>query len=185
MKYIQMITLTSTAGVPSIYVFRGNSLFDPDYTSTGHQPYGFDQYASLYANYYVAGSKIKITPQDTVGAPTMITVLPYTAATPPTGTSSGAQWMAEVPYAKHCFSLYNYRTSLKSYMSTGKLFGYTAQEVNDDKDFWAYSSNNPGTQFYWIIAANYVSSAANSSTVCTVEITYYAKWGQRLGWGTS
>lgn len=44
-------TLTSYTG--SQYVFRLNSLYDPDLTGTGHQPYGFDQYAALFNRYKV------------------------------------------------------------------------------------------------------------------------------------
>ena len=35
-----------------------NSLFDPDQTGTGHQPYYFDQFAALYNRYTVLGSKL-------------------------------------------------------------------------------------------------------------------------------
>ncbi len=44
-------SLTSYTG--SEYVFRLNSLYDPDLTGTGHQPYGFDQFAALYSRYKV------------------------------------------------------------------------------------------------------------------------------------
>lgn len=35
------------------YVWNLNSLFDPNRTGTGHQPYGYDQYTALYARYRV------------------------------------------------------------------------------------------------------------------------------------
>jgi hypothetical protein len=35
------------------YQFRLNSCFDPDVPSAGHQPYGFDQWATLYQKYIV------------------------------------------------------------------------------------------------------------------------------------
>jgi len=40
--------------------YRANSMFDPDSTGTGHQPYGFDQVAARYARYTVMKSKITI-----------------------------------------------------------------------------------------------------------------------------
>lgn len=42
-------------------MFRLNSLYDPDYTGTGHQPLGFDQWASVYDKYYVRRARIKVT----------------------------------------------------------------------------------------------------------------------------
>lgn len=53
--YSETITLTTgTAGVsPAEYSFRLTSLYDPNLTGTGHQPYGFDQVTVLYARYLV------------------------------------------------------------------------------------------------------------------------------------
>lgn len=49
------------------YVFACNSIFDPDFSSTGHQPYGHDTYATIYNQYTVLASKIKITPNRLTG----------------------------------------------------------------------------------------------------------------------
>lgn len=46
------IVLGAAAGTVSNYIFRCNDLFDPNYTSTGHQPMGFDQ-MMLYFTYFV------------------------------------------------------------------------------------------------------------------------------------
>jgi hypothetical protein len=47
------ITTTSSTATASTYVFRLNSLFDPDLTGTGHQPYQYDQVSGLYGSYRV------------------------------------------------------------------------------------------------------------------------------------
>jgi len=44
----------------SQHVFRLNSLFDPDFTATGHQPLGFDQWAQFYNHYVVNGCEWEI-----------------------------------------------------------------------------------------------------------------------------
>jgi hypothetical protein len=38
---------------PKEIVFRLNSLYDPDYTSTGKQPYYYDSLAGIYDRYRV------------------------------------------------------------------------------------------------------------------------------------
>jgi len=49
MKYATTIATNSTGS----YIFNLNSLFDPDRTGFGHQPYGFDPLANLYNRYRV------------------------------------------------------------------------------------------------------------------------------------
>jgi len=63
LKYAELITLDATAlgsAAPTYHSFRANSLFDPNYTSVGHQPRGFDELASLYDHYTVIGSKCTV-----------------------------------------------------------------------------------------------------------------------------
>lgn len=58
MKYFANISLDPSAvGEPGVHVFRANSLFDPDFSATGHQPRGFDEVISLYQHYTVIHSK--------------------------------------------------------------------------------------------------------------------------------
>jgi hypothetical protein len=63
MSYSDDITFTSgTSNVfGSEHVWFLNSLYDPDFTSTGHQPYGFDQLAALYRRYRVTRCDVDIT----------------------------------------------------------------------------------------------------------------------------
>lgn len=58
LRYVQTIPLDPSVQTASNWVFRANSLFDPDYTGTGHQPLGFDEMALFYDHYIVIGSKI-------------------------------------------------------------------------------------------------------------------------------
>lgn len=58
MRYSTNVNLDATTSVNATYVFRANSIFDPDYTGTGHQPYGHDQYAAIYENYRVKSCTI-------------------------------------------------------------------------------------------------------------------------------
>lgn len=61
LHYCDVINLAASAGNPGLWQFRMNSLFDPDYTGTGHQPQWFDQLSAVYAFYRVLGSKITVT----------------------------------------------------------------------------------------------------------------------------
>lgn len=58
LTYVNNTEIQSNLGVIGVLKYRANSLFDPDYTGVGHQPYGFDQWATLFNHYVVLGSKI-------------------------------------------------------------------------------------------------------------------------------
>lgn len=59
-KYVETVSLTSTLGSLATYLFRANSLFDPNSTGTGHQPMYYDQLAAIYSYYQVIASKITV-----------------------------------------------------------------------------------------------------------------------------
>jgi hypothetical protein len=64
MKYTDVISLTSSAGAARLtgsqWEFRLNSLYDPDKSGSGHQPYMYDQFAALYGRYRVDRVDIQI-----------------------------------------------------------------------------------------------------------------------------
>ena len=59
-KYIDNISLNTATGVPTQHFFRANSLYDPDYTGTGHQPHGTDEMGLFFNHYTVISSKITV-----------------------------------------------------------------------------------------------------------------------------
>lgn len=56
---ITLVTQATRGAGGTYYVFRGNSVYDPDYTGVGHQPHFFDQISPLYEYYQVL--KVKMT----------------------------------------------------------------------------------------------------------------------------
>lgn len=71
LRYADEIAMDPGAtGANTNHVFSANGAFDPDVTTTGHQPKGFDQLSPLYDRYCVTASRIKITPRyATLGVP--------------------------------------------------------------------------------------------------------------------
>lgn len=61
LKYCESFTITTnTATSTGLYKFNLNSIYDPDRTGVGHQPYGFDQYAQLYNRYRVISTSYSL-----------------------------------------------------------------------------------------------------------------------------
>lgn len=61
LRYSQVITLDPGLGLPAGNLFRANSIYDPDATGLGHQPYGHDTYQSIYNHYKVVSTVITMT----------------------------------------------------------------------------------------------------------------------------
>lgn len=74
LRYSSFSTLTSTTGAVSAYVLRANDLFDPDFTSTGHQPMGFDQMMTLYNHFVVVRARVIVTFSSTAAAPLTVCI---------------------------------------------------------------------------------------------------------------
>lgn len=58
LSYYDQLSLTTGAGVAGTYVYSANGLYDPDITSTGHQPMPFDQLMLSFEHYCVVGAKM-------------------------------------------------------------------------------------------------------------------------------
>jgi len=61
LRYSTYYQLYSASGLAIHKVFNANSLFDPDFTGSGHQPRGFDQLAALYGRYRVNSITVKVS----------------------------------------------------------------------------------------------------------------------------
>lgn len=62
LKYVTSATIVSTLTPIGNYNIACNSIFDPDMSSSGHQPYGHDTYSNIYNQYTVLKSTLKLTP---------------------------------------------------------------------------------------------------------------------------
>jgi len=76
MKYASLINITSVLGAYAEASYRMNSIFDPDFTGGGHQPYSRDTYAQLYNKYRVLKLEYKVTAQSDGTAVSIMTALP-------------------------------------------------------------------------------------------------------------
>ena len=62
LRYSDQITLNPAVAATSHYHFRANSIFDPDRTGVGHQPYGHDTLSNIYKSYVVDKAVITLIP---------------------------------------------------------------------------------------------------------------------------
>lgn len=157
------ISLNAGAAITSSHVFRANSVYDPDYSTTGHQPMGFDQWALIYNKYTVVGSKItvKFTPTTTNNiTPGYLGVC---LGTSPTALSSytsidnilesklvgtNVKTVGQLYFSNTNSDTYNFPT-VKKHFSAKKFFG--VKNIGDGSSYSAITSTNPAQDAYYTV----------------------------------
>ena len=181
MRYPQGILLSGGAGFAG-NVFRGNSLFDPDLTGVGNQPFGFDEWKNLYNRYQVYASSCKVVArsnQSTASGLAMLAIVPQLESVLPL---DGYDELGEARARKRMLAPLEAgnATYLKNYISVRKIFGNSPAQAND-LTYSATPSLNPVSQFFWHIFVQQVTNVlATVDTQIYVEMTYYVKWYERV-----
>ena len=67
LRYADTIAINAGVGAAASYLFRANSIYDPDQTGIGHQPYGHDQLNEIYNHYCVDSATITVTATNFAG----------------------------------------------------------------------------------------------------------------------
>lgn len=146
LQYNDVITLTGTTAQ---YTFRANSMFDPDFTGTGHQPSYFDQYIASYERYRVVACTITVSVINrSFTDPAMVAIFPVTDV--PTITSISQA--AEIPRRKITGILPSYQTlpikrTIK--MSTAEQIGLFSPSTVYTDDYAALFNANPVVLWYY------------------------------------
>lgn len=176
MNYSEVLILNLNFLTLGYHVYR-SSLFDPDYSSTGHQPLWRDQYALMYNKYRVLGIKYKLALLNT-SSNSMV--------------SGGVKYSNDYTVEASLNTLRERRnvhklvvgpqgskaTFVKGYMPVGKPHGLTKKNVIEDEDFIALMGDNPAKLSYLHI---YLSSTDLSGAVVNVQadLTYYVELMER------
>jgi len=173
-RYVSTHTLTpSGAALIASYQFRGNSLYDPDYTSAGHQPLGFDEYSNLYEHFTVLGSKISITAA-TGGIPVVVGITRDSDATL-TVNYDTVQENADTVWGSHASG--SKPLVLRAATSMKKWFNRKA--IKDDPKLRGTPSTDcEETMFYHLWVKALSATAVPSATDINVVIEYIALWSE-------
>lgn len=175
LRYSDHYTHTHTSGAMQNWTIRGNSVFDPDYTYTGHQPSSFDELAAFYMFYRVKSSKIKVMVSSlTSDVPIMAIVVPARELTSPSYWYYAAENTRAV--VKYVATTAIPVTELVSYASTSMM--YEGQNPTD-QDFGAEVSTNPTKVWFWRIFSNSANGASTSSCAISIEIEYDVEFSQK------
>jgi len=182
-RYIDDIALGGALFQHNVY--RGNSLFDPDFTGIGHQPMGFDTLCGAsktnapYLSYTVRNCYLKIDVVNTSATvPFYIVIYPSRESTVPASITEGF----EQPNGKYTVVPINASTSHKTLykkMSTAKIFGETSTVVGTENQYSAQYNANPVDVWFWNIYAVACDGASTISGRVRVELIYSAEMSDR------
>ena len=172
LKYQDTVSITPAAGSIAYHLFSGMSLFDPDYTGSGHQPHGFDQYMLLYNHYTVLGARITV--QFMGGTESYICGIGMEAGT---GTTSARQLRLERPRTIYKVVPSNTGGPGKStvtYKFGAKKFFGTKAIVGEDTYKGNTGASPTEDAYFHVFAASSDGSNTIGSIKAVVSISYIA-----------
>lgn len=184
LKYLDnfLLTLPTSGATAVAQVFRGNSIFDPDFTGAGHQPYASDIYAQMYKYYRVYGSKITVTPVLTlVDGSTYRNAYKLYIVPGSDSTVVNSATLDEMPgITRRAVRLqYTRQPAVSRYSSTARARATTRSAISGGEEYRSQFGANPSFMFYWVVAAKRFGDAALAAGADTlalsVSITYYVE----------
>jgi len=177
MRYVESITLVAATGSLGIYQYRTNSLFDPNFTGTGHQPYGFDQMKTYYASYLVTSSKASI---ECLSSATVVCLAGIaTSAESSTGITTADGFME--PGKGQGGLLYS--NSTRGFETCWAL---KAIADHDPADYSALISASPAnSDFYTVFVQDAYALAGTATLFFTILIEYEVTWKDPVTFATS
>lgn len=151
------------------YVYRLNSLFDPDQTGVGGQPDGFDQWKALYQNYRVVAAHVCVEFICTSALVGLATMAP-TSAVAGIGSAEEAGGLRHARTAPFTNGILG---KMKAMYHMNELVGYTPEAVLGDNTLQSSVTTNPTNQQYLHVCTE--TGGATDSVNMYVKITYFTR----------
>jgi len=169
LKYVENLVFDLSNVYPQIHtIYRVNDLYDPNYSSTGHQPYLRDQ---LYTLYNIARClSSRITVQFVSEAPNIINVVLFPLAT--TTAESNFFVGAERPGGKSQIMNHVSRTFLQAKTSTHKALGVPRAAIKNNEEYIQYEGGALSTSCcnFWQVGAELIGTSASIKLLAIVKI---------------
>jgi len=164
------------AGVQSWNSFRGNSIFDPDFSGAGTTAFAYTQLAGLYNRYRVLSSKIVVEVTNSGTVPLRCSIVATIANAPPTATA--------LPGQRHIAQGMVGTTGTVGWKHTARaptarIFGVPEAQVLSEDDFAGLVGGNPNNVWYWHVVMFNPGGAAGACNV-SIRIEYDVVWSMPL-----
>lgn len=171
MKYAETVQTSATGQ----YQFRLNSLFDPNLSGVGHQPYSYDNLALLYNRYRVIATGWRIQqPQAFNGVSITTACLP--------SNDTGIAWtdfgeMAENPRTKYVTNNPGGPlVTLSGKSNLPRLMGRTKAQYMADDNYQAIVTTNPAENAILYIATFATSTGQGAAANINIILEFTVEW---------
>lgn len=180
-------TSNLSTGIGGIYgteqVMRCNSPYDPDFTGTGHQPYGYDQLTGLYKLYLVKGILVECVITDPSADGLVIGATFQSSQDATTITSNPIDTIKEQPMSI-TRSINNSGAQMvrfKQYFTIAQLESLTKNQFDGALGAYQAAINaNPARFPYFRIAAGSVRGATGDTCIVRITATFYTMFSGRV-----
>lgn len=164
------------------YVYSLNSLYDPLWSTGGHQPYGHDTLATMYKKYKVSGCLVELTYSDPSVDGTVVGALiqPPNETATISGNTIGKIKERPNSFTKPVANSGSQSAYIKSYVPIGKISGLTPLQFKSDLNTFSalYGADPVHIPKLRISAAN-TRGTAGTITV-RVKLTYFCQSYDRI-----
>lgn len=174
--------LQTTTTAPASYMFVLNDIYDPNYTGTGHQPLGRDQWALFYSQYRVLSVDIDITMSNT----TSYSVLAGYMLKTDISVTTDMNTAIEKPYSKILVvppidtASSNNVLRIRG-LRPNKILGLTDAEYRGEQNYSAVMSASPAARAPILHLISQCADLLTSVSVrFIVEISYHVELFSRV-----
>lgn len=157
LPYATTQVLTEAAGgIGQFYTFALNDVFDPDFSGTGQQPIGYDQYSQFYGRTRVLNFRWEVDYANQITSAIRVGVV---ISPQSTMSATPAGWPVSPFPGSKCTTISGLNTGgditrLSGSVNLANVFGVTRKEFENDMDFAATTSTSPSRKAYmhvWIV----------------------------------
>jgi len=196
-RYVEELTLSQeniTGLTGSEYAFRLNSLFDPNFTGTGHQPRGFDQMAGFYLNYCVYKVQIQVRIMSQDGGVSLAqnfvacNVRPFNNGSYSLGPARRYGELMESP-TNTIITMnddqYNQSKSWEQTYWIADIEGIPRGQIYQDDTFKSFPTSNPAKTPFFSVAVGSINEQSGGQVKMAISFAFHTLWSEPILVGQS
>lgn len=175
-KLMYADSYTFTGSLAQTYVWRANALFDPDFTGSGHQPRGFDQYGAIWLRYYVYACKCELFVTNNGSVPCTVMLNATAQNTASYSTPDQACELANTVSGIVGVGTGMNSRKLSMTRTTDQMFGFPTAF---DGNFSQLVTAIPARLWYYKFAVDTMAPSQAKDIAFQVKLTFYVRFTER------